>query len=636
MEETFLLLSRIYLYNLQKKKDLDPESLLASLSLSDEPETSHSRTELLLTNTYLLDNTLFERINKPRDSDQIEMAQMGLPTQFNGKAKKKKRKRPRRKKAEKNDESFNEGVFEEGGIPILDEENGVQEMTWDSYWNTHGPDLIWTSWLTKHPSFARFNKLQEAELRDQGDLDDPEVVALQKEAQDIWTEELLGKWDAHVAKQAEYYYSQYQKWNNVMVVNNDPQEGEEVEQEGEVMEEDDENNQNLANVGGDGEMSSEESDKVGEEEEAEEEEEAGSFEEPPVEEPSSNYTEKLHQAIKRKGFTVSESSPRYQIKSCFVENHSAPLRVPVPKKKRKRAIEDRPKHHVFFESEEESGGEEGMEDEQRSVRHKEDEHESVSQKEEEDVVAVFSGCEDDTVAVFSGDDTPYKEYDTPNKEVIVVGKKGKNGSVPTCESPVKNPIGPGYNKYWSQRYRLFSLFDEGIKLDQESWFSVTPERIAEHISYRLGCDVAVDGFCGAGGNAIQLAMTCHRVIAIDIDPIKIELARNNATVYGVEDRIEFIVGDFLKIAPSLRADVVFLSPPWGGPEYLREDVYSLSNLTPDCDKMMSAAMQISENIALFLPRNVSVDEVIELVEPGKKKKMRLFWSVKPSVPISGI
>ena len=581
MEETFLLLSRIYLYNLQKKKHLDPESQLASLSLRDEPDTSSSRTELLLTNTYLLDNTLFERLNKPRTSDQIEMAQMGLPTQFNGIAKKKKRKRPRKKKVEKNDESFDEGVFEEGGIPILDEENGVQEMTWDSYWNTHGPDLIWTSWLTKHPTFARFNKLQEAEMRT-GDLDDPEVVALQKEAQDIWTEELLGKWDAHVAKQAEYYYSQYQKWNSVLVVNNDTQEGGDELEKGDVVEmEDDENNQNLANAGGDddGEMSDEESVKV------------GSDEEPPEEEPSSNYTEKLHHAIKRKGFTVSENSPRYQIKSCFVENHSAPLRVPVPKKKRKRAIEDRPKNHVFFDSEE-SGGEEDkvMEAEQGSV------------DQDKDAVVEVSASEDDT----------------PNKDVIVVGKKGKNGSVPTCESPVKNPIGPGYNKYWSQRYRLFSLFDEGIKLDQESWHSVTPERIAEHISYRLGCDVAVDGFCGAGGNAIQLAMTCHRVIAVDIDPVKIELARNNAMVYGVEDRIEFIVGDFLKIAPSLRADVVFLSPPWGGPEYLREEVYSLSNLTPDCDKMMAAARQISNDIALFLPRNVSVDEVIELVEPGKK------------------
>jgi 23S rRNA G2445 N2-methylase RlmL len=64
-------------------------------------------------------------------------------------------------------------------------------------------------------------------------------------------------------------------------------------------------------------------------------------------------------------------------------------------------------------------------------------------------------------------------------------------------------------------------------------------------------------------------MTCERVIAIDIDPLKIELARHNATVYGVSDRIEFIVGDFFDVVPNLvAADVIFLSPPWGGTDYL--------------------------------------------------------------------
>jgi trimethylguanosine synthase len=49
-------------------------------------------------------------------------------------------------------------------------------------------------------------------------------------------------------------------------------------------------------------------------------------------------------------------------------------------------------------------------------------------------------------------------------------------------------------------------------------------------------------------------------------------------VYGVEDRIEFIQGDFLKIVPTLTADVVFLSPPWGGPDYLTADVFDLETM----------------------------------------------------------
>ncbi|CAL4059739.1 unnamed protein product, partial [Meganyctiphanes norvegica] len=67
-------------------------------------------------------------------------------------------------------------------------------------------------------------------------------------------------------------------------------------------------------------------------------------------------------------------------------------------------------------------------------------------------------------------------------------------------------------KYWAQRYRLFLKFDQGIQMDEESWYSVTPEMIAAHHAYRCSCDVVVDAFCGSGGNAIQLAYTCNQEI----------------------------------------------------------------------------------------------------------------------------
>lgn len=68
------------------------------------------------------------------------------------------------------------------------------------------------------------------------------------------------------------------------------------------------------------------------------------------------------------------------------------------------------------------------------------------------------------------------------------------------------------------------------------------------------------------------------MIAIDIDPIKIEYARHNAEIYRVADRIEFIVGDYLNLADSLSADVVFLSPPWGGPSYLEAEVFDIATM----------------------------------------------------------
>lgn len=57
--------------------------------------------------------------------------------------------------------------------------------------------------------------------------------------------------------------------------------------------------------------------------------------------------------------------------------------------------------------------------------------------------------------------------------------------------------------------------------------------------------------------AISVKFRNFNVIAIDIDPKKIEYARHNAEIYGVAHKIDFIVGDFFQLAPMLK--VYFLS-----------------------------------------------------------------------------
>lgn len=52
------------------------------------------------------------------------------------------------------------------------------------------------------------------------------------------------------------------------------------------------------------------------------------------------------------------------------------------------------------------------------------------------------------------------------------------------------------------------------------WYSVTPENIARSIAEKFrdaGCKVVVDACCGSGGNAIQFALYCEKVIAVEID-----------------------------------------------------------------------------------------------------------------------
>lgn len=81
-------------------------------------------------------------------------------------------------------------------------------------------------------------------------------------------------------------------------------------------------------------------------------------------------------------------------------------------------------------------------------------------------------------------------------------------------------------------------------------------------------------------------------------------------MYGVADRIEFVVGDFLRLAPSLRADVVFLSPPWGGPQYLNVDAYDIETIMQPVGgaHLYNISLGITENIAYYVPRNINTDQ----------------------------
>ncbi|GAA5964248.1 hypothetical protein JCM3765_002784 [Sporobolomyces pararoseus] len=233
-------------------------------------------------------------------------------------------------------------------------------------------------------------------------------------------------------------------------------------------------------------------------------------------------------------------------------------------------------------------------------------------------------------------------------------------------------------KYWAQRYRLFSRFDEGCEMDREGWYSVTPENIAVQIAERCRSGVIVDAFCGVGGNAISFAFTCERVIAFDTSKVRLACAKRNAEIYGVADRITFIHADWVtwtkeyikqkergEVEKADEIEVIFLSPPWGGINYetignpttttatgtpvtKRQRIsavetipstptppvepnssplaktpppaYPLSALAPlHGAELFHLAAQVTPHIAYYLPRNVDLLEVANLspLKPGE-------------------
>lgn len=103
------------------------------------------------------------------------------------------------------------------------------------------------------------------------------------------------------------------------------------------------------------------------------------------------------------------------------------------------------------------------------------------------------------------------------------------------------------------------------------------------------------------------------MIAIDIDPEKIRIAKWNAKIYGVFHKIEFHVGDFFSMSfANFQVDAVFMSPPWGGPKYLRFKSFSLRSI---CRKngggarILKIARSISPNVAVHIPKTTNIREV---------------------------
>jgi trimethylguanosine synthase len=62
--------------------------------------------------------------------------------------------------------------------------------------------------------------------------------------------------------------------------------------------------------------------------------------------------------------------------------------------------------------------------------------------------------------------------------------------------------------------------------------------------------------------------------------------------------------------------VVFLSPPWGGPEYLVGPTYSLAQTQPEpAVELFRLARLMTSNVAFYAPRNTVLEDIAGLLPP---------------------
>jgi trimethylguanosine synthase len=179
-------------------------------------------------------------------------------------------------------------------------------------------------------------------------------------------------------------------------------------------------------------------------------------------------------------------------------------------------------------------------------------------------------------------------------------------------------------------------FSKNIFADRDAYYMSCPEVVAEYIADRLSCfDSAVELCCAVGMTTVQLARRIRKVVGIDCDERRIEDARRNARLYGVENAADFIVGDVLDkdLLEGLSADVVVLDPDWS----MEGDDKSVHVDGIDCtqpslrDLFRLAKRHIARNIVIRVPKHFNHDMFSEF---GYCELETIIWSGKPRFKVA--
>ena len=76
------------------------------------------------------------------------------------------------------------------------------------------------------------------------------------------------------------------------------------------------------------------------------------------------------------------------------------------------------------------------------------------------------------------------------------------------------------------------------------------------------------------------------------------------------NKIDFVCTNFLTLCPVLKPDLIFLSPPWGGPDYyIENESFKLENMYIgglNGIELLEKELEITPNVKYFLPKNTDL------------------------------
>lgn len=175
----------------------------------------------------------------------------------------------------------------------------------------------------------------------------------------------------------------------------------------------------------------------------------------------------------------------------------------------------------------------------------------------------------------------------------------------------------------------FSLANE-MFFDRQSLEAASTEKIGRHIAERFASFSKVaDLGCGIGGNALFLAEKTN-VLAIERSAERLEMARLNSRAYGVENKIEFVLGDIFE-ANFDDAEAIFIDPLRS--REAKTKTRSIFNSEPNINEILAKIYKFKKNICLKISPAFDYKELLELpdepelelVSEDGDNKVALLW-----------
>ena len=115
---------------------------------------------------------------------------------------------------------------------------------------------------------------------------------------------------------------------------------------------------------------------------------------------------------------------------------------------------------------------------------------------------------------------------------------------------------------------------DNLKVHKDTFYSITPYTEASYISnliYKYHKEnkniIITDSTANVGGNTISFGLFKYKLInAVEVNKKCYECLCNNVCCYNLKN-IKIFNNNYLDVYKKLYQDVLFIDPPWGGPNY---------------------------------------------------------------------